>query len=121
VLPTATFPAYSRVCSYTPPLAMIKYTCSRLCIAGVKLKHPIALPRVHTSNVNHVVLAGLSCRNYARHCSPSAPDSQSIAAATIQLEATKGKVKGWAALLTGRLTVLVVYISLLSGYMNVCV
>jgi hypothetical protein len=33
-----------------------------------------------------------SCRNYARSCSPSAPDSQSIAAATIQLEATKGRV-----------------------------
>lgn len=32
------------------------------------------------------------CRNYARSCSPSAPDSQRIAAATIQLEATKGKV-----------------------------
>jgi hypothetical protein len=32
------------------------------------------------------------CRNYARACSPSAPDSQSIAAATIQLEATRGRV-----------------------------
>lgn len=49
--------------------------------------HGACASLLHWSELR-ALMSSCPCRNYARSCSPSAPDSQAVAAATIRLEAT---------------------------------